>query len=193
MKKINIFALSAVIVLCASVATQAASFSIVGGGDLTIGATGLLDIVYDPAPQGASFQNGGLGLQLTSGTPGVIEFTSAEVLNPAGRWTAVQASFGADAASPLNGFSVGSPGLPTGATSIYAQVGYKVLAAGSTLLSIGVQGEDPIFDGSQGDLSSATMLGTAEVRVAGAPIPEPATLALVGMSLIGLVVRRRNG
>jgi hypothetical protein len=197
MKKIN-FVFSLVAVALLSVVVQAASFSIVGGGDFSsvAGTTGQLQIQFNPAPQGITFADGGIRLSLTSSNPGVIRFTGAAILDAAARWgNSVQViGVGADAVAQLNAFSVGNPGLPAAAVSTFATVDYEFLGDGTTTLALGVQGEDPLFDGVQEDVSGVISLGTSIINnVTGPIIPEPGTLAMAGMGLIGLVLRRRNG
>ncbi|MDZ4657255.1 MAG: PEP-CTERM sorting domain-containing protein [Bythopirellula sp.] len=194
MKNFNLGSLALAVVVALSTFAQAGSFSIVGGGLLPAGTTsGVLDIVYNPIPGGVTFGNGGVALSVLSSTPGVIKFTGASVLNPAGRWTAVIATPPTDdAASALDGFSVGTQGLSSTLTSIYAQLNYEVLGSGTTILSLATHGEDALFDGAQGDVSSTTQLVGTPVTVA-SEIPEPASLAMAGMGLIGLAFRRRNG
>ncbi len=196
MKKITfVFSLFAVALL--SVAAQAASFSILGAGELSglAGTTGQLQIQYNPLPEGnITFADGGIRLALTSSVPGVIKLTGATILDAAARWgNSVQVLGVTDnSVGQLNAFSVGNPGLPSSASSIFATVNFEFLADGLTQLSLGVQGEDPLFDGVLGeDVSNRVALLGASLK--NTTVPEPATLAMVGISLVGLAFRRRNG
>lgn len=196
MKKI-FFGLCAFAVLSVSFA-QAASFSILGAGDLSgaAGTTGQLQIQYDPAPGGATFADGSIRLALNSSTPGVIKLTGATILEPAARWGGSVQVLGVteNSIGQMNAFSVGNPGLPANGTSIYATVDYTFVGDGSTTLSLAVQGEDPLYDGAQGDVSGSVSLLSATLKNStGTTIPEPATLAMVATGMIGLVLRRRNG
>jgi hypothetical protein len=196
MKKINlVFSLFAVAVM--AVGVQAASFSIAGAGNIAEGTTsGTLDIVWSGS-NGITFADGGVALKISSSTPGVIKFTTATLLNgPPAYWSDVVVNgISDDSVGVLNGFSVGSAGLPATGDAVYARIGYDVIAPGTTGLSLAVQGEDPLWDGAQGDVSSLITLGTASLTVTGGGpvIPEPATLAMVATGMIGLVLRRRNG
>jgi hypothetical protein len=89
---------------------------------------------------------------------------------------------------------VASPGLPQGDNVVYAEIGWKALAQGTTDVTVAVSGEDPLFDGSippfGADVSGDYTFVPTTLVIG---VPEPATLAMAGMSLIGLAFRRRNG
>ncbi len=192
MKKITSIALALCVLIVFSAPTNAASFSIVGDvGLLTPGTTGgTLDIMYNPSPEGYTFANGGIRLELLSDTPGIITFTNVVVPN-GGKWTAATSNSVVPNRAEFEAFSILTSGLNSAAPSLFATVDYTVNAgaAGLTNLSLGGTGLDPLFDGEAGDVTANIEFNGAFVSL----IPEPGSIAMAGFGLIGLVLRRRNG
>ncbi len=131
----------------------------------------------------------GSGSLATPGTLGTFKFTI-----PTGE-TAASATvklsdieIGASAAFYLDGVFLGSEGAATGATLTFNLTDLAVLDDGAAVLSWHV-GSDSI-----GCVCVVPSRGeTLSITTAGTPIPEPMTLSLVGMSLVGLgMVRRRR-
>lgn len=166
-----------------------------------------LSIFVDVAPENAKFTNGGIDLKLTSSNPGVVEFTNASVHMPTllggavQRWTTgVVQGLTADSISLIRGGAIGSVGLDPaipgnvldGSSSrfLFATVDYSFVGPGVTeiLPGEGTPGESFVNNGAV--MSNVELVG---VSLDGGIIPEPSSMILASMGLIGLVLRRRNG
>jgi hypothetical protein len=153
---------------------------------------GTINVVIDLLP-GHTFENGAINFGVQLSNLDVVKFTSAEVLNSDGRWTAVS-----DMATPglvsLSAASVLSPGLPAGAQDvIFATIDFEFVSQelGAVDIIFVTNSEsmfDPAVDPRDYITSQYTFIPNF-VRV----IPEPSTVAMIGMGLLGLVFRRRNG
>ncbi len=176
-----------VLALWTTQSSHAAVISVEGdvGTFLSIGSTGVLEIQFNTFPENRSFMNGGIGLALTLTNPGVVEFTSATVLNPSGRWTVA----GANNVTPnstglLYAYSVLSPGLPSGTDVVFATVEYKVVGYGNTTVLVGPSGEDPLYDGTVppfgADVSGEFTFQSAIVGPWDDPEPSSIVLAILG-------------
>ncbi|WP_197530451.1 PEP-CTERM sorting domain-containing protein [Bythopirellula polymerisocia] len=122
---------------------------------LEVGDTGILQILYDSEPDNFTFANGGISLNLSSSRQGVIQFTAAQVNNDKENWALVVArDISSDSVGELRAFSVLTPGFVESGTQLFAQIEYTLLGTGFTELSIDVEGEDPLYDGTEGDVSS---------------------------------------
>ncbi len=141
MNKIVVSTLLVVACCTAANSIQGASFYIAGDiGTLSPGiGGGVLEIIYEPASSGYGFENGGVGLQLNSSAPGVIRFTSAEVILD-GRWTAGSVLYISDNEVDVDAFSILTPGLPTDSPSVFATVTFEVIGSDSTDLSLSPRG-----------------------------------------------------
>ncbi len=200
MKKFNLGLLALLLSLVCFAATHAGTVAFEGDvGDLSDtdavpGQTGVVNIVFDLDPQD-SLQNGGVSLGVTA-SGAFIQITGAEVLNPGGRWTiASDATVGNNV--QFNASSILSPAFsPAGSQNqIFATINYTVLGPGVTNLTFGV-GPETLVDGRDfgTDVTNnyAFLPNFIDTNL-GVIIPEPATMAMAGMALIGLAFRRRNG
>jgi hypothetical protein len=156
------------------------------------GSTGTFEIQFNTGPENRTFQNGGIGLALTLSTPGVIEFTGAQIIN-GGRWAVLgPIDVTANSTGTLNAFSLSTPGLPSGFDIVYATVDYKVIGRGSTTINVGVSGEDPLFDGTVPPFGADV---TSEFAFWGNVFtnPEPSSMVLATIGCAAVILRRRNG
>ena len=174
--------------------------------------SGSLYVLVNTDPEGYAFDNGSLGVSVSSSASGVINITGATVFNPsffggfAERWTSTSVvGAGPDGVDELLGLAVGSAGLDGGLPAegengdpnfnangdfVFAKIDYDVIGSGSTILEIGEIGRqgDFLAQGGVGDVSGDVAFGTATISV----IPEPASLALLGLGGVALLGRRRH-
>jgi len=142
----------------------------------------------DADPSGASQVYG----PFTSGTQGTVESTGAV----AGRVNSVESGSVTANNLPRNGvaYSVGTFTATAPATYRVAQVFFIVTANG------GIDGAD-VFSGMFNGLADVTSNGNAQVVAFNygdatlnmPPIPEPGTVSLLGLGLLGLVLAGRRG
>ena len=118
------------------------------------GDEGLLRIMYEDADDNYSFFNGGLHLKLTSSAPGVINFKDATILNDDHRWTfALADQISDNEIGRLFAASILTNGLAGSGRRTFAEVKYSLAGTGSTNLMVDIGGEDPVVEGSLGDIS----------------------------------------
>jgi hypothetical protein len=190
MKKINFGLFAFALMLVATVA-QAGTVRLTGNvGNTPPGMhSGTINVVFDLNAQDTLSNGGVAGLQVVNSNPGLIRFTSAEIIN-GGRWTSAVATF-TDGQATFNSTSVLTPALsPAGGQGVvFATIGWEYVGVttGLAILSI-VLPEEALVDGRDGGVDV-----TADYTVHPDFIPEPSILAMVGMSLVGLAFRRRNG
>ena len=191
MKKINFGFLALALALAVSVA-QAGTVSMEGPGvgQQAPGTTsGTFNIVFD-LESIDNFQNGGIVLGLSNSDPSVIQFTDATVLNPGGRWT-IAADTSSAVGIEFTAFSVQSPALPTGGQDvIFATVNWTSPSS-SGITELGwIVGEEALVDGRNfGTIVNENYQFLPNFV---SFVPEPTSLAMAGLSLFGLVLRRRN-
>lgn len=200
MKKISLSFLAVALILCVSSAANAGSIVFGGNTGEQVGGTtsGTLTVLFNLDPQD-NLQNGGVDMQVVSSDPAFLKLGTAEIIN-GGRWTIASAvTNGTGSSIQMNTSSVLTPGLsPAGGQNVlFANVPYTLLApSGSATVSIVLPAEAGIVDGRDfgTDVTPNYTPGSAIVSITAGPIvPEPGTLALVGMSMVGFVLRRRNG
>jgi hypothetical protein len=191
MKKINSGLFAVALMLVATVA-QAGTIRLTGTvGNIPAGThSGTINVVFDLNARD-SFKNGGVqGLQVTNSNPGFIRFTSFAVANPA-NWSSPVVTTITDGLATITAQSVNTNALsPAGGQGVvFAVLGWEYVGVttGRTILSI-VLPEEALVDGRDGGVDV-----TPDYTFQPSFIPEPATLAMVGMSLVGLAFRRRNG
>ena len=190
---------------------QAASVSIQGDDGLLPGESGVLQVVVDTSDNpDVSFANGGIGLDLSSDTPGIIRIDDFQVHTPGSgpfsRWSGSGGTVNGDGIEDLNAFSVQTLGFDDAFMNppnegdpevggeadrfLFATINYTALDDGMTTLSFAPaasRGVDALV--SKGvDVASTTTLNSFKVTV----IPEPTTLMLAGLGLIGFVGTRRR-
>jgi hypothetical protein len=144
-----------VLLSCGGFQTHAGLFSLeIVEPATTAGDIGTLQILYHGEEENLSFAVGGLDLKLTSSTAGVIKFLDAQVNNDDERWDIAVARQTTDnEVGELYTGSIFSPGLAPG-LQVFAEVKYSLLGPGSTDLLLDVGGEDPLYQGDRGDVSS---------------------------------------
>lgn len=174
--------------------------------------SGSLYVLVNTDPEGYAFNNGSLGVSVSSSVPGVVSITDATMSNPsffggfAERWTATSVvGVGPDGVDELLGLAVGTAGLDGGLPAegengdlnfnangdfVFAKIDYDVIGLGSTTLEIGEIGRqgDFLAQGGVGDVSDDVAFGTATLSV----IPEPTTAVLLGMGGMAVLTRRRS-
>jgi hypothetical protein len=166
---------------------------------------GSFDVLVDTAPENFTFANGTLGVSVAVSDPGVIQITSAEVFAPeffggfVKRWSSAPVNgLNDDGIDELLGISVETAGLDAGVTGnedgpdgtfIFATFTYDAVGLGTaelTLAPISSRSGEFLVSGGENVAGSATFQG-ATVEV----IPEPASLALLGIGGLALIRRRR--
>lgn len=204
MKKFNVGLLAVALLVCISSLSNAGTVFFSGDGEKEAGATGVLNLLINTAPDNNTFVNGGINFSFKADTAGVIRFDSATANNEGGRWVpaGAKAEVSSDGQSVVIGLeSVLTNGL-TGLNgdTVLATINYTVLgAAGATTPISFVVAEEALYDGSINvpfgeDVTGNYTFAPGTISVGGdVIIPEPATLAMVATGMIGLVLRRRNG
>jgi hypothetical protein len=193
MNKINSGLFAVALMLVATVA-QAGTVRLTGNvGNVPAGMhSGTINVVFD-LNAADSFKNGGVqGLQVTNSNPGLIRFTSFAVANPA-NWSSPVVTTVTDSLATITAQSVNTNALsPAGGQGVvFAVLGWEHVGVtiGEAILSI-VLPEEALVDGRDGGVDvTADYTFQSNFNY----IPEPGTLAMVGMSLVGLAFRRRNG
>ena len=193
MKKFSFGLFALVCALCVS-SVQAGTVRLTGVGALPAGATsGTMNVVFDMEAQD-NFINGGINFSIVAGTPGVIEFGTPITVN--GTWSLQNSAVvgGNRVNIALESVSPGGTGgLPTGAQNfVLASVPFTVVGtADFSELTYIVDPDSSLVDGRDFG-TNVTPNYTFQANFV-SNVPEPATLAMAGMSLIGLAFRRRNG
>ena len=192
------FALATAIALFSVSLAQAGQVTFEGDvGTRPAGSTsGVLNLVID-LDSIDNLQNGGLSFGIAQDNSGLVTFTGATINNPSGRWTVTGADPLTATGVSFNIFSVQSPAFPTGGQDqLIATVNYTLAAGvtGTSNLSWVVNPEESIVDGRNfGTNVTPNYTFVPNSITVGVVVPEPATLAMAGLSLICLVLRRRNG
>ncbi len=194
------------------VATAASAY-VVGGGQVSA-TVGSLQIIIDIAPELVPMAVGGVELTMTSTTPGFLKFTGATVHNPIlgtdstgqtiKRWEIALGTNRTSEKIVFLGASIFSPAMdmsypqnpisPGSSEFLFATIDYEILQpSGSTLIDLFPTYYYGAFVNGY-DFPPGIVTGTT-INFSGAVVsnPEPATLAMAGMGLIGFVLRRRNG
>jgi hypothetical protein len=195
MKKFTFCFLALASALMATVA-QAGSVYFTGDvGQRPLGQTsGVINVVIDLDTGDTLSAGGGIDFAIEATTPDIIQFTTAAITDGATVWDVRNAAVQNGQRVQLNTTALFAAGLPDGAQGkVLATINYNVLnAAGATGLSFVLPAVAGIVDGNHAVDADRTADYDFEANTV-TFVPEPATLAMVGMSLIGLVVRRRNG
>jgi hypothetical protein len=192
MKKIT-FGLFALALTCAVSVAQAGMVTFEGDvGALPIGSTGgTINLVID-LDSADNLANGGLSFGIAHDNASLVTFTGATVHNPSNRWTVASAEATAGAVL-FNIFSVQSPAFPMGGQDqLIATVNYELAAGATGTANLSwLLNEESLVDGR----NFGTVVTDNYVFVSAfiSVIPEPGTLAMAGLGLIGVVLRRRNG
>jgi hypothetical protein len=157
-----------------------------------VGGIGTIEVRFDLDPLD-TLMNGGVEFTVLHDNLGLIEFISAEIIDRANRWTVSPVTL-TDNSVRLFAASVLSPGLPQGGQNVlFATIDYKRVGhfgVSNLTYDFGPFGE-ALVDGRDLGIDVTPNYYFAPNIVAW--IPEPATLAMAGLGLIGVVLRRRNG
>jgi hypothetical protein len=196
MNKINSGLFAVALMLVATVA-HAGTVRLAGNvGNIPAGMhSGSIDVVLD-LDSGDTLQNGGVaGLTVLNSNPGLIKFTTSTVIN-GGRWSGNPSAIVSATGDSVvfNSSSVSTPALsPGGAGVVFATINWEQVgvATGQANLTFAPFAEETFYDGVKGGGTDVTVNYQGQANFIF--IPEPATLAMVGMSLVGLAFRRRNG
>lgn len=162
----------ALLAICVAFPAHAGLFSLeIVEPAANVGDIGTLHILYHGEEENLSFAVGGLDLKLSSSNAGVIKFLDAEVKNDDNRWdAAIARNITDNEIGDLFTASLFSPGLAPG-SQVFAEVKYSRVGAGFTNLLVDVGGEDPLYQGDRGDVSSyvrsrGTCLGDCTIGAA---------------------------
>lgn len=140
-----------------------------------------------------TFQEGRIQIELRNSNPNLIEFLSAEILNPSSRWFVANETVAFDkvdfSAASLS--VAGSNALPAGAQNVlFATITYKrIKRFGKSELDF-IFGADSLIDGRNLGIDVIAHYTFAPNFIAW--IPEPSCLILASIGLIGLALRHRS-
>jgi hypothetical protein len=154
---------------------------------------GTINVVFDLLP-GHTFANGGISFGVKLSNLDIVKFTSAEVLNPTGRWSVATNVTTPDMVT-FNAASLLTTGLPAGGQNVvFATIDFEFIrnTPGSVDIFF-ITTEESLFDPNFLDPRDWTTSLYTFLPSSASIIPEPATLAMAGLGLIGVVLRRRNG
>jgi PEP-CTERM motif len=153
---------------------------------------GTINVEFDLLPA-HTFANGGINFGVQLSNLDIVKFTSAEVLNSDGRWTVAT-----DVTTPdlviFNAASVLTPGLPAGEQGVvFATIDFEFVSNdyGSVDITF-VTNEESLYDPNFEDPRDWTTSFYTFVNNSASIIPEPSTLAMAGLGLIGLTLRRHG-
>ncbi len=131
----------------------------------------------------------GLGLDMFSDDPAVLEATAHIINEPAGRWAATSPGNLGDLVTDSNAFALigfGSNGIANdGVATLHSEIVFEATELGFTNLSIA---ENSNLISVSGNAPQSVFFGSGSVSVA--QIPEPGSMIV--MSAIGLVVLTRR-
>ncbi|TWU22684.1 hypothetical protein [Bythopirellula polymerisocia] len=158
-------------------------------GPAALGESGTIEIRMELNGTYDSFQNGGVDLGIHLGTPGVVRFTSAELLNTAGRWTSTSEAFD-DNSVRLFAVSYLAPGMLISVPGVlFATIEYERIGPGWTPLIFEI-GPETLVDGR-------SLLGSFDVTqnyaflASSIGVPEPNSL-LLGFGTCVLLFAKRQ-
>ncbi|MDZ4657257.1 MAG: PEP-CTERM sorting domain-containing protein [Bythopirellula sp.] len=137
--------------------------------------------------------NGGVELGVQLGTPGVVKFTSAEIINSPFRWVSPTESVENNSVHFFSNSFVG-PVLRQGAQGVlYATINYVRIGPGSTPLTFTIGSEalvnGPNFPGNADVTQNYAFYGSS---IGLLEVPEPASVSLLLLSGLSLLGRRRR-
>ena len=161
------------------------------GADLTLteGATGSM-FIWVTNNSGGTID--GLSLDINSSDAGVLEATDHIIDNPGStRWFATGPGTLGDLVDDSNAFVlITESGILDGETVLHSEVAFDVtgLEGSTTALSMAEGAFEITVSGVGGQNIN---FGVGSVSV-GSAIPEPGSLAVIGLVTLGMVVRRRR-
>ena len=156
------------------------------------------------------FDFGAFDLTFSTSDASVINFSGAEVFNPAfignNRFDGDQVAETTDVTGNLLGVAVTALGVSTNFTMLdpefdgdvgangafrIAQIDFDIVGGGDADITLAV-GPNAFFSSATPDVLLTPTLGAGSLTVEAAAIPEPSTAGILALGLVGFVARRRR-
>ena len=147
-------------------------------------------------------------IDVTNGDTSVIQFTVAQLQNPTlgpfgDRWDSPTAATATAGASNLLGVAINANGVDTGFAAfdpdydgvadafLLAQINYNIVGVGTSVLNL-TAGSRGFFSNDSPDELLDPTFASGTITVIPEVIPEPSSVGILALGLMGLLARRKR-